>query len=76
MRVGSVLVGFAALALLLTAFGARLYSRSLSSALLLVVLVSLAIAIGLHVRFLLLEVRSLMPRFKRLEGKDHEAADF
>jgi transcriptional regulator with XRE-family HTH domain len=22
------------------------------------------------------EVRSMMPRFKRLEGKDHEAADF
>jgi len=57
MRVGSLLVGFAALALLLTAFGARLYSGSLSSALLMVVLVSLAIAIGLHVRFLLLARR-------------------
>lgn len=51
MRVGAVLIGFAALVLLLTAFGARLYSGPLSSALLTVVLISLAIAIGLHARF-------------------------
>ncbi len=54
MRVGSVLIGFAALTLLLTAFGAHLYSGPLSSVLLTLVLLALAIAIGLHVRFLLL----------------------
>ena len=54
MRAGSVLIGFAALTLLVTAFGAHLYNGTLSSALLSVVLIALAIAIGLHVRFLLL----------------------
>ena len=54
MRVGSVLIGFAALTLLATAFGAHLYSGLLSSALLTLVLITLGIAIGLHVRFLLL----------------------
>lgn len=53
-RAGSVLIGFAALTLLVTAFGAHRYSGPLSSALLTLVLVTLAIAIGLHVRFLLL----------------------
>lgn len=54
MRFGSVLIGFAALTLLVTAFGAHLYSNLLSSVLLTLVLITLAIAIGLHVRFLLL----------------------
>jgi PAS domain S-box-containing protein len=54
MRIGSVLIGFAALTLLATAFGAHLYSGLMSSALLTIVLVTLGIAIGLHVRFLLL----------------------
>lgn len=57
MRVGSVLIGFAALTLLITAVGARLYSSSLSSVLLTIVLISLAVAIGLHGRFLLLARR-------------------
>jgi len=54
MRAGSILIGFAALALLVTAFGAHLYSGLLSSVLLTLVLIALGIAIGLHVRFLLL----------------------
>ena len=57
MRLVSVLIGFAALTLLITAFGAHLYSGSLSSVLLTIVLISLAVAIGLHVRFLLLARR-------------------
>lgn len=54
MRAGSVLIGFAALTLLATAFGAHLYGGLLSSVLLTLVLVALGIAIGLHVRFLFL----------------------
>jgi len=54
MRAGAVIIGFAALTLLATAFGARFYSRSLSSALLILVLIALAAAIILHARFLIL----------------------
>ena len=54
MRLGSLLIGFAAVTLLITAVGAHLYSDSLSSALLTIVLISLAIATALHARFLLL----------------------
>ncbi len=43
MRAGSVLIGFAALTLLVTAFGAHLYSGPLSSVLLTLVLIALAI---------------------------------
>ena len=57
MRAGSILISFAAVTLLATAFGARLYSRSLSSVLLALVLVALGIAIVLHVRFLLVARR-------------------
>ncbi len=54
MRAGSILISFAAITLLATAFVARLYSGSLSSVLLALVLIALCIAIFLHVRFLLL----------------------
>jgi len=54
MRAGSILISFAAITLLATAFGARLYSGPLSSVLLTFVLIALCIAIGLHVRFLFL----------------------
>src|SRR6266478_474308 len=57
LRAGSVLISFAAITLLATAFGARLYSGSLSSVLLTLVLIALCIAIVLHVRFLLLARR-------------------
>ena len=57
MRAGSILISFAAITLLATAFGARLYSGSLSSVLLTLVLIALCIAIVLHVRFLILARR-------------------
>lgn len=57
MRAGAVLIGFAALTLLATTFGARFYGRSLSSALLILVLIALAAAIVLHARFLILARR-------------------
>src|SRR6267378_7928162 len=57
MRAGSILISFAAITLLGTAFGARLYSASLSSVLLMLSLIALCIAIVLHVRFLLLARR-------------------
>ena len=57
LRFGSVLISFAAITLLATAFGARLYSGSVSSVLLTVVLIALCTAIVLHVRFLLLARR-------------------
>src|SRR5258708_12291626 len=57
MRAGSILISFAAITLLATAFGAHFYSGSLSSVLLTLVLITLCIAIVLHVRFLLLARR-------------------
>lgn len=54
MRVGSILISFAAVTLLATGFGAHFYSGPLSSVLLTIVLITLCIAILLHVRFLLL----------------------
>src|SRR5260370_14010355 len=57
MNVGSILISFAAVTLLATAFGAHFYSGSLSSVLLTLVLIALCIAIVLHVRFLFLARR-------------------
>ncbi|MGB6875423.1 MAG: PAS domain S-box protein [Candidatus Acidiferrales bacterium] len=54
MRFGSILIGLAALGLLSTAFTARFHTGSFSWILLILVLFALAIAIGLHVRFLIL----------------------
>ena len=72
MRLGSVLIGFAAVTLLITAFGAHLYSRSLSSVLLMVVLTSLAVAIGLHARFLLLARREHRETANALDATERE----
>lgn len=72
MRVGSVLIGFAALTLLITAFGSHLYSGSLSSTLLTIVLISLAVAIGLHVRFLLLARREHQETANALDATERE----
>jgi PAS domain S-box-containing protein len=72
MRVGSVLIGFAALTLLATAFGAHLYSGSLSSVLLTLVLIALAIAISLHVRFLLLARREHRQTANALDATERE----
>lgn len=54
LHAGSILIGFAALALLAAAFSAQLFSRHSSSVLLPLVLIALVAAITLHVRFLLL----------------------
>ena len=57
MRVGSILISFAALTLLATAFGAHFYSGPVFSVLLTLVLIALCVAIALHVQFLLLTRR-------------------
>jgi PAS domain S-box-containing protein len=72
MRLGSVLIGFAALTLLVTAFGARVYSGSLSSVLLTLVLISLTIAIGLHIRFLLLARQEHRETASALDATERE----
>ena len=72
MRAGSVLIGFAALTLLATTFGAHLYSRLLSSALLTLVLIALGIAIGLHVRFLLLARQEHRETVQALDATERE----
>jgi PAS domain S-box-containing protein len=72
MRAGSLLIGFAALTLLATAFGAHLYSGLLSSALLTLVLMTLAIAIGLHVRFLLLARKENRETAQALDATERE----
>ncbi|MFZ1974607.1 MAG: PAS domain S-box protein [Candidatus Acidiferrales bacterium] len=72
MRAGSVLIGFAALTLLITAFGAHLYSGSLSSVLLTLVLIALAAAIGLHVRFLLLARQEQRETASALDATERE----
>src|SRR5229473_4675910 len=72
MRAGSILISFAAITLLGTAFGARLYSGSLSSVLLALVLIALCIAIGLHVRFLLLARREHRETVNVLDATEQE----
>src|SRR5689334_6022439 len=72
MRAGSVLIGFAALTLLATAFGAHRYGGLLSSALLTLVLITLGIAIGLHVRFLLLARREHRQTANALDATERE----
>jgi PAS domain S-box-containing protein len=72
MRAGSILISFAAITLLATAFGARLYSGSLSSVLLTLVLIALCIAIVLHVRFLLLARREHRETVNVLDATERE----
>src|SRR5882762_2357909 len=72
LRFGSVLISFAAITLLATAFGARLYSGSLSSVLLTVVLIALCTAIVLHVRFLFLARREHRDTVNVLDATEHE----
>ena len=72
LRAGSVLISFAAITLLATAFGARLYSGSLSSVLLTLVLIALCIAIVLHVRFLLLARREHRETVNVLDATERE----
>src|SRR5713101_6863469 len=72
MRVGSILISFAAVTLLGTAFGAHFYSGSLSSVLLTLSLIALCIAIGLHVRFLLLARREHKETVNVLHATEQE----
>ncbi len=57
MRLGSVLISFAAVVLLATAFGAHFYSGPVFSVLLTLVLIALCVAIALHIQFLVLKHR-------------------
>ena len=72
IRAGSILISFAAITLLVTAFGAHFYSRSLSSVLLTLVLIALCIAIILHVRFLLLARREHRETVNVLDATERE----
>ena len=72
MRAGSILISFAAITLLATAFGAHFYSGSLSSVLLTLVLIALCIAIVLHVRFLLLARREHRETVNVLDATERE----
>src|SRR6266849_889430 len=72
LRVGSILISFAAITLLTTAFGAHFYSGSLSSVLLTLVLVALCVAIALHVRFLLLAGREHRETAIELDSTERE----
>jgi len=72
MRGGSILISFAAITLLATAFGAHFYSGSLSSVLLTLVLITLCIAIVLHVRFLLLARREHRETVNVLDATERE----
>src|ERR1700722_7971304 len=73
MRAGSVLISFAAVTLLVAAFGAKFYSRSLSSILLTLVLIALCAAIGLHVRFLILARREHRETSSALDATERES---
>lgn len=72
MRAGSVLISFAAITLLATAFGARFYSGSLSSVLLTLVLIALCIAIYLHIRFLVAARREQRETANVLDATERE----
>ena len=72
MRAGSVLISFAAVTLLVAAFGAKFYSRSLSSILLTLVLIALCTAIALHVRFLILAHREHRETSSALDATERE----
>src|SRR5690348_13949342 len=58
LRIASILVSCAALALLASAFGARFYNRIVLTTLVVLVLASLCAAIALHARFLLFASRA------------------
>ena len=72
MRAGSVLISLAAVTLLVAAFGAKFYSRSLSSILLTLVLIALCTAIALHVRFLILARREHRETSSALDATERE----
>ena len=72
MVVSRVLIFIAAVSLLTTAFGSRLYTGPLSAGLLVAVLVALSVAIGLHVRFLILARREHRETANALDATERE----
>jgi PAS domain S-box-containing protein len=69
---GSLLISLSLATLLAAAFLPKLYARPLSSILLTLVLVALAVAIGLHTRFLLRVRREHYQTAKALTTTEHE----
>jgi PAS domain S-box-containing protein len=69
---GSILISLAVLTLLVAAFLPRLYNRPFSSLLLTFVLIALAAAITLHVRFLILARREQRETASALSTTEHE----
>jgi PAS domain S-box-containing protein len=69
---GSILISLAVLTLLVAAFLPRLYNRAFSSLLLTLVLIALAAAIALHVRFLILARREQRETASALSTTEHE----
>lgn len=72
LRIGSVLISFAAITLLATAFGAHFYSGPVFSALLTLVLIALCVAIVLHIRFLVLARREHRETASTLDATERE----
>lgn len=72
MRLGSILVSFAAITLFATAFGARFYSDAVFSVLLALLLIALCVAIALHVQFLLLKRREHRETVSALDATEHQ----
>jgi PAS domain S-box-containing protein len=71
--VGSVVISFAALVLLAATFNARFYSGSLSSLLLILVLITLCVAIALHVQALIIARRE---QRETADARDAAQRDF
>ena len=69
---GSILISLAVVTLLLAALLPRLYTRPFSTALLTLVLITLAAAVGLHIRFLLLVRREQHETVNALRTTEHE----
>jgi PAS domain S-box-containing protein len=69
---GSILIVLAVLTLLVAAFLPRLYARPFSSLLLTLVLITLAAAIALHVRFLVLARREQRDTIRALSTTERE----
>jgi PAS domain S-box-containing protein len=72
MYAGSILISLAVVTLLVAPFLPRLYTRPLSSLLLTLVLIALAAAIALHVRFLILARREQRETANALSTTEYE----
>lgn len=72
IRVGAILISFAAITLLATAFRVRFQNGTLSPVLFTFALAALVIAIGLHVRFLLLARREQKETASALDATERE----